>query len=83
MSKSIGKLLNELIKMNSEELAHYIEATNSISKPWLLIQLRLKKLQERSHTLDPDEYSRELADIHQDLMNLGEWWIGIEDEVFG
>lgn len=69
--------------MNSEELAQYIEATNSISKPWLLVQLRLKKLQERSHTISPEEYSRELADIHQDLMNLGEWWLGIEDEAFG
>jgi hypothetical protein len=23
-----------------------------------------------------------LADVHHDLMNLGEWWRGIEDEVF-
>ncbi len=68
--------------MNSKELAQYIEATDGISKPWLLIQLRLKKLQERSRTLEPQEYDRELADIHQDLMNLGEWWRGIEDEVF-
>jgi len=68
--------------MNSKELAQYIEATDGISKPWLLIQLRLKKLQERSHTLEAQEYDRELADIHQDLMNLGEWWRGIEDEVF-
>jgi hypothetical protein len=68
--------------MDSEELAKYIEATNSISKPWLLTQLRLKKLQERRHTLAPEEYEKELADLHQDLMNLGEWWVGIEDEVF-
>jgi hypothetical protein len=32
--------------MDSEKLARYIEATNGISKPWLLTQLRLKKLQE-------------------------------------
>jgi hypothetical protein len=69
--------------MNSEELAQYIEGTDGISKPWLLLQLRLKKLQERSHIIPPEEYFRELADIHQDLMNLGEWWQGIEDEVFG
>jgi hypothetical protein len=69
--------------MNSEELARYIEATNSISKPWLLTQLRLKKLQERKGTLSPEAYDRELADIHKDLMNLGEWWVGIEDEEFG
>ena len=68
--------------MDSKELAQYIEATNSISKPWLLVQLRLKKLQERRADLSPDAYANELADIHQDLMNLGEWWVGIEDEVF-
>jgi hypothetical protein len=69
--------------MNSQELAQYIEATNSISKPWLLTQLRLMKLQERRASLSPEQYMQEVADIHQDLMNLGEWWIGIEDEVFG
>lgn len=68
--------------MNSKELAQYIEATDSISKPWLLVQLRLKKLQERRANLSADAYAGELADIHQDLMNLGEWWQGIEDEVF-
>lgn len=68
--------------MNSKDLAQYIEYTNSISKPWLLVQLRLKKLQERQATLSPDVYANELADIHEDLMKLGEWWHGIEDEVF-
>lgn len=69
--------------MDSDSLARYIEATNSISKPWLLAQLRLTKLQERQADLSPAEYADELAAIHQDLMNLGEWWVGIEDEVFG
>lgn len=69
--------------MNSNELARYLEATDSISKSWLLIQLRLQKLKERSDTISPDEYANELADIHQDLMNLGEWWRGIESEAFG
>lgn len=69
--------------MNSEELARYIEATDSEFKPWLLAQLRLKKLQERKAELSPAEYETALADIHQDLMNLGEWWVGREDEVFG
>ncbi|MBD2743164.1 hypothetical protein [Coleofasciculus sp. FACHB-1120] len=69
--------------MDSKELAQYIEATDSISKPWLLVQLRLKKLQERRSTISPEEYAKELADIHQDLMNLGEWWRGREEEVFG
>jgi hypothetical protein len=68
--------------MNSKELAQYIEATDSISKPWLLVQLRLKKLQEQQSTLAPDVYARELADIHEDLMKLGEWWDGIEEQVF-
>jgi hypothetical protein len=68
--------------MDSEELAKYIESTESISKPWLLVQLRLKKLQERQTSLSDEEYASELADIHQDLMNLGEWWVGIEDQVF-
>lgn len=68
--------------MDSEDLAHYIEATDGIAKPWLLTQLRLKKLQERRHDLTLEEYEQELADLHQTLMNLGEWWVGIEDEVF-
>jgi hypothetical protein len=68
--------------MNSKELAQYIEATNSITKPWLLVQLRLKKLQERQVTLSENDYASELADIHEDLMNLGEWWRGIENQVF-
>ncbi len=68
--------------MDSKELAQYIEATDSISKPWLLVQLRLKKLQEVRASISVDEYSQKLAEIHQDLMNLGQWWIGIEDEEF-
>ncbi len=68
--------------MNSEELAKYIEVTDSFSKPWLLVQLRLKKLQECRARLSDSEYISTLADIQQDLMNLGEWWIGKEDEVF-
>lgn len=69
--------------MNSQELARYIESTNSISKPWLLVQLRLKKLQERRAEISHEEYIQELAQLHEELMNLGEWWLGIEDEVFG
>lgn len=69
--------------MDSQELAQYIEATNGISKPWLLVQLRLKKLQERKEELSPQEYMTELADIQADLLKLGEWWRGREEEVFG
>lgn len=68
--------------MDSSQLARYIEETDGISKPWLLLQLRLKKLQERQETTPPDEYMREVEELHKALMNLGEWWVGIEDEVF-
>jgi hypothetical protein len=68
--------------MDSDQLARYIEAINGISKPWLLVQLRLKKLQERRADLAPEEYEAELQDIYQDSVRLGEWWIGIEDQVF-
>jgi hypothetical protein len=74
--------VQQLLPMNSKELAQFMEATNGIAKPWLLVQLRLKKLQERKATISEDTYANELADIHQDLMNLGEWWRGIEEEVF-
>jgi hypothetical protein len=68
--------------MDSAQLAQYIEATDGISKPWLLIQLRLKKLQERRDTISSEEYLREVEELHTALMQLGEWWVGIEHEVF-
>lgn len=68
--------------MDSKDLANYLDATNGHAKPWLLIQLRLKKLAENRGELSPDEYTQRLADIHRDLMDLGEWWIGMEDRVF-
>ena len=68
--------------MDSIELAKYIEQNDGISKPWLLIQLRLKKLEENKPFLPVEEYLSQLQDIHQDLMKLGEWWVGREDEVF-
>lgn len=68
--------------MDSKDLAEYIEATNGISKPWLLVQLRLKKLEERKHTLTQQEYLQQIQDIHDDLMKLGEWWKGREQDVF-
>jgi len=69
--------------MDSGDLARFIEATGGISKPWLLVQLRLKKLQERRAELSDAEYLAELEDIRVALMNLGEWWVGQEGEVFG
>jgi hypothetical protein len=68
--------------MNSEDLAKYIEETDSMGKSWLLVQLRLQKLAESKRDLSPAEYNLRLEDIHQDMMNLGEWWLGIENEVF-
>jgi hypothetical protein len=69
--------------MNSQELGQYITATQSYSKPWILLQLRLKKLQEAKADLTPEEFEFRLADLHQELMNLGEWWVGREAEEFG
>ena len=68
--------------MDSKELAQYIESTDSISKPWLLAQLRLIKLKERRNSIPIETYEKELNDILQDLMQLGEWWKGMEGEVF-
>lgn len=68
--------------MDSGALARFIEESDGITKPWLLVQLRMKKLQERRDTMPTEEYVKELEALHQDLMNLGEWWVGIEDEVF-
>ena len=52
------------------------------SKPWLSVQLRLQKLREQQHELGPEIYASRLAELHQALMQFGEWWIGIEDDVF-
>lgn len=68
--------------MNSDELARYLETTDSTHKPWLLVQLRLKKIQEQRDTMDDHEYAAAIADIHRDLMKLGNWWEGREAEVF-
>ena len=68
--------------MDSKDLAQYMEATGGISKPWLLVQLRLKKLEENKPNLSQKEYMEQLVDIHQDLMKLGEWWKGQEKSVF-
>ena len=68
--------------MDSQDLARYIEATDGISKPWLLLQLRLKKLEERKSEISQAEYMQELTELHQSLMGLGEFWVGREDELF-
>ena len=68
--------------MDSHQLARYIEETNGISKPWLLVQLRLAKLKERRHEMTTEEFNTQLGELHTELMNLGEWWKGREHEVF-
>jgi hypothetical protein len=73
---------NSFNQLDSNTLARYLEATGNTHKPWLLAQLRLKKLQETRSHLSPEEYERALADIHASVMNLGEWWVGREAEAF-
>ncbi len=68
--------------MDSKDLAKYIEDTDGISKPWLLLQLRLKKLEENKQNLSKKDYMIQLEDIHQDLMKIGEFWKGREGELF-
>ncbi|MEM8605228.1 MAG: hypothetical protein AAGF24_15520 [Cyanobacteria bacterium P01_H01_bin.121] len=58
-------------------------ATDGLHKPWLMVQLRLKKLQEERPHLSQAEYVERLADIQRDAQALGEWWRGREAEVFG
>ena len=69
--------------MQSKDWANYIEATDGISKPWLLIQWRLQKLKEQRDEIGPDAYEAALAELHESLMALGEWWVGREEEFFG
>jgi hypothetical protein len=68
--------------MDSQDLARFIEQSDGISKPWLLMQLRLKKLEEERSTLTQEEYTARLADMHDDVMRMGRWWEGIEGQVF-
>lgn len=69
--------------MDSKILARYIEQIDVISKPWLLVQLRLKLLEERRSSMSDQEYTSELTALHQQLMGLGRWWQGIEGQAFG
>ncbi len=68
--------------MNSDDVARYIEQTDGLSKPWMLVLWRLEKLNEQKATMDPELYMQEVAELHQSMMDLGEWWVGREDEVF-
>ncbi len=69
--------------MDSKDLAHYMETNDGLAQPWLWVQMRLRKLEEQKADISGEEYAQRLMDIHQDLMNLGEWWVGREQELFG
>lgn len=68
--------------MDLKDIAQYIEITDGASKPWLLIQLRLKRLEADRPHLDPEAYDKRLQELHRDMMALGEWWVGREEELF-
>ncbi|WP_050757192.1 hypothetical protein [Cyanobium sp. PCC 7001] len=68
---------------SSRELAFYLDQRGGIGKPWLLQLLRLAKLKESKDDLPPEEYLERLQEAHADLMRLGEFWKGREQEVFG
>ena len=67
---------------SSVELARYLETRGELGKPWMLQLLRLTKLKESKDDLDPQEYLARLQEAHADLMRLGEFWKGREQEVF-
>ena len=67
---------------SSEELARYLEQRGELAKPWMLQLLRLTKLKEAKASMDPIDYVAKLAEAHADLMRLGEFWKGREQEVF-
>lgn len=68
---------------SSQELARYLEQRGELSKPWMLQLLRLTKLKEAKDTMEPQEFLERLQEAHADLMRLGEFWKGREQEVFG
>jgi hypothetical protein len=67
---------------SAAELARYLEQRGELSKPWMLQLLRLTKLKEARQEMDPQEYLDKLQEAHADLMRLGEFWKGREQEVF-
>ena len=68
---------------SSEDLACYLEQRGELTKPWNLQMLRLKKLKESKESMDPQLYLRKVQEAHADLMRLGQFWKGREQEVFG
>ena len=68
--------------LSSVDLARYLEQRGELSKPWMLQLLRLTKLKEERASMDPQVYLEKLQEAHADLMRLGEFWKGREQEVF-
>ena len=68
---------------SSDNLARYLEQRGELSKPWNLQMLRLKKLKEAKASMDPQLYLEKVQEAHADLMRLGQFWKGREQEVFG
>ena len=67
---------------SSADLARYMESRGELSKPWMLQMLRLTKLKESRDQMTPETYLQALQEAHADLMRLGEFWKGRENEVF-
>lgn len=67
---------------SSSDLARYLEQRGEMGKPWNLHMLRLAKLKEAKHSMEPEEYLAKVQEAHADLMRLGEFWKGREAEVF-
>ena len=68
---------------SSDDLARYLEQRGELTKPWNLQMLRLKKLKEAKDSMDPHLYLEKVKEAHADLMRLGQFWKGREQEVFG
>ena len=67
---------------SSAELARYLEQRGELGKPWMLQMLRLSKLREARDQMTPETYLKSIQEAHADLMRLGEFWKGREEEVF-
>ncbi len=68
---------------SSEDLARYFEQRGELTKPWNLQMLRLQKLKEAKDSMDPQLYLEKVQEAHADLMRLGQFWKGREQQVFG
>ena len=67
---------------SSDDLARYLEQRGELTKPWNLQMLRLKKLKEAKDSMDSQLYLEKVQEAHADLMRLGQFWKGREQEVF-